>query len=78
MNLMIDSSAEAELEKSEYPDVLSVQEARKILGISRISVYKLIGSRQISAFCIGRTYMIPKDAMREFLKQNHYERRQRK
>ena len=75
---MIHSSAEVELEKPKYSDVLSVQDVRKILGISRISVYKLINSHQISAFCIGRTYMIPKDAMREFLKQNHYERRNQK
>ena len=78
MNLMINSSAEAELEKPKYSDVLSVQDVRKILGISRISVYKLIESHQVSAICIGRTYMIPKDAVREFLRENHYERRNHK
>jgi excisionase family DNA binding protein len=43
--------------KKEY---LSVPEFAKVLGISRIAVYKKIKKGQIEAIKIGRNYAIPK------------------
>lgn len=55
------------LQNSNYADVLSVKEAQEILGVCRISIYHLIQSQQLDAFRIGRVYMIPKQAIVQFL-----------
>lgn len=52
---------------SNYPDVLSVQQVRELLGIGRAGVYKLLESRQIPCFKIGNTYKIPKSALITFV-----------
>ena len=43
--------------KSEY---LSISQFAKILGVSRIAIYKKIKKGQIEATRIGRSYVIPK------------------
>ena len=39
---------------------ITIQELAKILGISRIAVYKKVKKGQIKAMRIGRNYAIPK------------------
>lgn len=67
MKLVINPQAITQLDDPKYTDVLSVKDVQQILRICRISVYHLIQSRQIEAFQIGRTYMIPKQAVQAFL-----------
>jgi excisionase family DNA binding protein len=45
------------MEKSRY---LTIPQLAKILGISRIAVYKKVRKGEIKAMRIGRTYIIPK------------------
>lgn len=67
MKLTVNPDALKNLERTDYPDVLTTKQAQEILGIGRISVYHLIESGQLEAFQIGRTYKIPKKSLRKFL-----------
>lgn len=68
MQLVINQEeAYKHLQNINCADVLSVKDVQKILGICRISVYHLIQSQQLDAFRIGRVYMIPKQAVVQFL-----------
>lgn len=67
MKLVINPLASELLVQKKYPDVLSVKEVQEILGVCRISVYALIENSRIQAFRIGRTYMIPKQSIKNFL-----------
>ena len=44
----------------EFPDVMSLKEACKILGISKKTGYKLIATGQLHALKVGRSYRVPK------------------
>lgn len=44
----------------EYPDVVSIAQLSKMLGVSEKTAYRLLKENQISHFKIGRTYRIPK------------------
>ena len=48
------------MENSKY---LSIAELAKVLGISRIAVYKKVKKGDIKAMKIGRGYAIPKSAL---------------
>lgn len=71
MQLKINKNALTQLNQSSFPDVLSVQDIRKILGIGRISVYHLIEMNRIQAFQKGRSYLIPKQSVAQFLLNYH-------
>lgn len=45
--------------KGKKPDYISTGELAKLLGVSRIAVFKKIQSGKIKAFKIGRNYAIP-------------------
>ena len=45
---------------SDYPDVVTVAQLRKMLGISRHLAYDLIAQKRIKAFQLGNSYKIPK------------------
>lgn len=70
MQLVISKDAGEKLEKRSFPDVLSVRQAREILGIGRVSVYHLIESGKLEAFQKGRSYLIPKSGIRHFLEES--------
>ena len=44
----------------DYPDIVTVAQLRKILGISRHVAYELLAEKEISAIKIGNIYKIPK------------------
>ena len=44
----------------EFPDVMSMKEVCKILGISTKTGYKLIADGQLHALKVGRSYRVPK------------------
>ena len=52
------------IKKEKY---LSVAQLAKILGISRIAVYKKIIKGEIEAFKIGRSFVIPKEELGKIL-----------
>ena len=45
---------------SNYPDIVSVAQMSKMLGISEKSAYRLLKKNCIEHFKVGRTYKIPK------------------
>jgi excisionase family DNA binding protein len=47
--------------------VLSTSEVAKILGISRVAVFKRIKNGQIRAKKVGRTFIIPENELGGFL-----------
>jgi len=50
--------------KNEY---LSIPELAKILGISRIAIYKKVKKGEIKAIKIGRSYAIPRKYLEDIL-----------
>ncbi|TSC68697.1 MAG: hypothetical protein G01um101456_525 [Parcubacteria group bacterium Gr01-1014_56] len=45
--------------KARKPEYISTGELAKLLGVSRVAVFKKIKSGKIKAFKIGRNYAIP-------------------
>lgn len=52
---------------SELPDLLTIDEMCKFLGISPKTGYRLIKGGEIKAVKVGRSYRIPKQHLLEFL-----------
>jgi len=52
------------MERSEY---ITIPELAKILGLTRIAVYKRVKKGQIKAIKIGRNYAIPKKYISDIL-----------
>ncbi len=50
-------------------ELITTTELAKILGISRIAVFKRIKRGQIKAIRVGRNFVIPKDSLPEILGQ---------
>ena len=44
----------------EFPDVLTINEVCKILGVSTKTGYKLISTGKLHALKVGRSYRVPK------------------
>lgn len=44
----------------EYPDIVTVAQLQKMLGISRHVVYDLLTDREICAIKVGGAYKIPR------------------
>jgi len=53
----------------ENKELITTAELAKILGISRIAVFKRIKRGQIKAIRVGRNFVIPKDSLPEVLGQ---------
>jgi len=53
----------------ENKEFITTAELAKILGISRIAVFKRIKRGQIKAIRVGRNFIIPKDSLPEVLGQ---------
>lgn len=45
---------------TEYPDLLSINELRNMLGVSKHKAYDLINDGSINAIKIGNAFRIPK------------------
>ena len=45
---------------TEYPDLLSINELRNMLGVSKHKAYDLINDGSINAINIGNAFRIPK------------------
>lgn len=53
-----------------YPDVVSIDDLKKMLNIGRNTAYKLLNENKIKAIRIGKKYIIPKSSVISFLTQN--------
>lgn len=54
---------------NEYSDVITVDELCEMLRIGRNKAYELLRGREIKAFRCGRTWVISKEAVSEFVKK---------
>ncbi|MBE7032795.1 MAG: helix-turn-helix domain-containing protein [Ruminococcaceae bacterium] len=48
-------------------DVLTAYEAMDYLGIGENSIYRLLKSGELGAFCIGRTWKIPRKELDKYI-----------
>lgn len=55
-----------EFDFSELADYISVKEAAQLLGLSHKRVYRYIETNRLPARKIGRDYVLPKEAVRNF------------
>ena len=53
----------------DYPDVLSAEEAAEALRVRENAIYRLLNEAKLKAFKNGRTWRIPKDALKEYIKE---------
>lgn len=53
----------------DYPDVLSAKEAAEALRVRENAIYRLLNEGKLKAFKNGRTWRIPKDALKEYIKE---------
>lgn len=51
----------------EYPDIVTVYDMQKMLGIGRNKAYELVNSNKIGSIHIGRKIYIPKIKIIEFI-----------
>ena len=52
---------------TDYPDVLTTKDTRKILGVSTKTLLHLIHAGQLRSIKVGRSYRIPKLYLLQFL-----------
>lgn len=55
----------------ELPLLLTVEEAGKVLRIGRNTIYELVRCGQIRSVKVGRQLRITKQALLEYLNENH-------
>lgn len=57
----------------EYPDIVTVQQLREMLGISRQFAYDLINDGELQAIKIGNSFKIPKVSVINFVTEEKKE-----
>ena len=60
----------------DYPDIVTVHQLQKMLGISRNLAYELINDGEVQAIKIGNKYKIPKVSVINFVTEERKEVRQ--
>ncbi len=53
---------------NEYPDVMTVKETAKALGISRNTAYKLVKEEVIKTKKVGKRILVPKCCLEDYIK----------
>lgn len=53
---------------NEYPDVMTVAETSKALGISKNTVYKLVKDEVIKTKRVGKRILVPKCCLEDYIK----------
>lgn len=54
----------------EYADILTVEEACEALRVGYNALYALLGSGELKAYRNGRTWRIPKIAIKDYILQS--------
>ena len=57
---------------TEYPDIMSVADIQKALGIGRTKAYELVNTGQIRSLKIGNAIRIPKPMLLDYICQKSY------
>ena len=52
----------------EYPDIMTVEEMSKALGVSTKTGYKLVRENKIECMKVGRSYRIPKAHLLSYMR----------
>lgn len=52
---------------TDYPDVVSIDQLCKMLGIGKAKAYELLNKNMIKARRIGKKFIIPKQSVIRFL-----------
>ena len=52
----------------EYPDILTVPQVAKALGVGRKAVYDLVNKKILGAIRVGRSIKVPKFSLEEYVK----------
>lgn len=52
---------------TEYPDVVTIEQLCKMLGIGKAKAYELLNKNTIKAKRIGKKFIIPKQSVIKFL-----------
>ena len=50
----------------DYPDILSPEEAAEALRIGENAIYELLNEGKLKAYKNGRTWRVPKEAVKEY------------
>ena len=51
----------------DYPDILSPEEAADALRIGENAIYELLNEGKLKAYKNGRTWRVPKEAVKEYV-----------
>ena len=51
----------------DYPDILSPEEAAEALRIGENAIYELLNEGKLKAYKNGRTWRVPKEAVKEYV-----------
>lgn len=54
----------------DYPDVLTAEEAAEALRIGCNAIYEILNSGKLKAYKNGRTWRIPRAALKEYILEN--------
>lgn len=54
----------------DYPDVVSIDQLRTMLGVGKNTAYDLIKKQKIQSIRIGRIHKIPKKNIVKYLRSN--------
>lgn len=52
----------------EYPDILTIPQVAKALGIGTKAAYALVNNHQLGAVRVGRTIKVPKFSLEDFIR----------
>lgn len=52
----------------DYPDILTIPQVAKALGIGQKAAYALVNGHKLGAIRVGRTIKVPKFSLEEFVK----------
>jgi len=55
-----------------YPDIVSVEDMMKMLGIGKTSAYLLLKNNEITHVRVGKKYIIPKQSIVGFINTSCY------
>lgn len=55
-----------------YPDILTIDDAKEALMIGRGKVYKLLNNNELSGFRIGNNWKISKEALINYVRSNSF------
>jgi excisionase family DNA binding protein len=56
----------------QYPDVMTVRQLAKALGIGKNKAYEMLKKQVISSIKLGRKYIIPRQYLLDYIEASRY------